>query len=128
MCYLYLMSQPVKLSDDLVLDARLTGELLHRSIAGQIEFWAQIGRAIEPLLDGLHVIALQKAGRVKSLAGCIESVDTPKGRRRVVEHLKSRPLPHYEAHPKKPGVLVRIDADGTRTPGRFVGRQFKALG
>jgi hypothetical protein len=36
------MSQPVKLSDDLVLDARLVGELLERSIAGQIEFWAQL--------------------------------------------------------------------------------------
>jgi hypothetical protein len=121
------MSQPVKLSDELILDARLTGELLHRSIAGQIEFWAQIGRAIEPLLDGLHVIALQKAGKVKSLADCLGSVDTPEGRRRVVQHLKSRPFPHYEAHPKKPGVLIRIESDGTRTAGRFVDRQFKAL-
>ena len=41
------MSQPVKISDDLVLDARLTGEIVRRSIAGQIEFWAALGRAIE---------------------------------------------------------------------------------
>ncbi len=46
------MSQPVKLSDGLVLDARLTGEIAERSIAGQIEFWANLGRAIEPLLKG----------------------------------------------------------------------------
>jgi hypothetical protein len=32
------MSQPVKLSDQLVLDARLTGDVAERSIAGQIEF------------------------------------------------------------------------------------------
>ena len=38
------MSQPVKLSDGLVLDARLTGEVFQRSIAGQIEFWARLGR------------------------------------------------------------------------------------
>ena len=44
------MSQPVKVSDSLVLDARLTGEVAERSIAGQIEFWARLGRAIEPLL------------------------------------------------------------------------------
>ena len=44
------MSQPVKLSDELVLDARLTSKAAERSIAGQIEFWAQLGRAIEPLV------------------------------------------------------------------------------
>jgi len=42
------MSQPVKISDELILDARLTAEIAERSIAGQIEFWAQLGRAIEP--------------------------------------------------------------------------------
>jgi hypothetical protein len=46
------MSQPVKLSDALVLDARLTAEAAERSIAGQIEYWAQLGRAIDPLLQG----------------------------------------------------------------------------
>ena len=45
------MSQPVKLSDALVLDARLAGQALERSIAGQVEFWARLGRAIEPLLE-----------------------------------------------------------------------------
>ena len=39
------MSQPVKLSDSLVLDARLASEVVERSIAGQIEFWARVGRA-----------------------------------------------------------------------------------
>ena len=33
------MSQPVKISDELILDARLTAEIAERSIAGQIEFW-----------------------------------------------------------------------------------------
>ncbi len=121
------MSQPVKLSDDLVLDARLTGKIVHRSIAGQIEFWAQLGRAIEPLLDGLHVVALQKAGKTQSLSSCLDSVDRPSGRRRVTDHLKSRPFPHYETYPKTPGVLIRIEADGTRTVGRFIDREFKAV-
>jgi hypothetical protein len=56
------MSQPVKLSDEIVLDARLTAEIAERSIAGQIEFWAQLGRAIEPLLDGARAFALRRAG------------------------------------------------------------------
>ena len=120
------MSQPVKLSDDLVLDARLAGRLLERSIAGQIEFWAQLGQAIEPLLNGTTVMALRKAGKVRSLSECLASVDAPEGRRRVVEYLETRPFPHYEPAPERPGLLVRIDEDGTRTVGRFVGRRFQA--
>ena len=38
-CYHHAMSQPVKISDELILDARLTAEIAERSIAGQIEFW-----------------------------------------------------------------------------------------
>ena len=48
----------MKLSDELVLDARITAELMQRSIAGQIEFWAQLGRALEPLLEGERALAL----------------------------------------------------------------------
>jgi len=120
------MSQPVKISDDLVLDARLTGEILKRSIAGQIEFWAALGRAIEPLLGGDRVLALQKAGNVRSLAESLSSVDTIRGRRRVSDYLKTRPFPHYEAASGKRGLLVRIDEKGNRTVGRFVDRRFKA--
>jgi hypothetical protein len=37
----------VKLPSQLVDEARREAELLHRSIAGQIEHWARLGRAIE---------------------------------------------------------------------------------
>jgi hypothetical protein len=61
-CYHCEMSQPVKLSDELVLDVRLTSEVAERSIAGQIEYWAQLGRAIEPLLQGAQALALRRGG------------------------------------------------------------------
>ena len=120
------MGQPVKLSDELVLDARLTAELAQRSIAGQIEFWAQLGRAVEPLLEGAQALALRRAGAIKPLSECLESVDSPQGHRRVAEYLQSRPFPHYEPSPDLPGMLVRIEEDGSRTVGRFVNRQFEA--
>ena len=121
------MSQPVKVSDALLLDARIAGEAVERSIAGQIEFWAKIGRALEPLLRGDHVLALCRSGNVKPLSACLEAVDSPEGRKRVFEHFKTRPYPHYEAAPESPGLLVRIDADGKRTVGRFVNRQFEPV-
>ncbi len=118
------MSQPVKLSDNLVLDARLVADAAKRSIAGQIEFWAALGRAIEPLLRTPEVLALQKAGENKPLSACLEDVDAPAGRQRVSKYLRTRPFPHYE---QEGGHLVRIDKDGTRTAGRFVNRQFQTL-
>lgn len=120
------MSQPVKLSDELVLDARLTSELAQRSIAGQIEYWSQLGRAVEPLLEGAQALALRRAGAVKPLSECLEAVDSPEGRRLLDEYLHCRPFPHYEPAPDAPGMLVRIDEDGSRTVGRFVNRQFEA--
>ena len=120
------MSQPVKISDTLVLDARLTGEVAERSIAGQIEFWARLGRAIEPLLRGDQAMALRRAGDSKLLSECIRSVDSPEGRRGIAEYLKNRPYPHYE-QADSPGLLVRSDSNGNRTLGRFVNRQFQAV-
>ncbi len=120
------MSQPVKLSDTLVLDARLTAESAERSIAGQIEFWAKLGRAVEPLLQGVQAMALTRAGAARPISECLESADSPKGRKRVAEHLNAQPYPHYEPS-DIPGLLVRITADGKRSTGRFVNRSFEVV-
>ncbi|MBL0716710.1 MAG: hypothetical protein JJV89_01560 [Desulfosarcina sp.] len=37
----------VKISDDLVIKARIKSKIFKRSIAGQIEYWATIGQIIE---------------------------------------------------------------------------------
>ncbi|SPE57909.1 conserved hypothetical protein [Verrucomicrobia bacterium] len=121
------MSQPVKVSDALVLDARLMGEVSQRSIAGQIEFWARLGRAIETLLRGDQMLALCKTGKTKPLSDCLKSSDSAEGRRRLAEHLKSLPYPHYEPASGSAGLLVRIDANGKRTTGRFVNRKFQPV-
>jgi ParD-like antitoxin of type II bacterial toxin-antitoxin system len=121
------VSQPVKISDELLLDARLTAKIAERSIAGQIEFWAQLGRAIEPLLEGSRALALRQAGAVAPLSGRLASVDSAEGRGRVAEYLAARPFPHYEPSPGRAGLLVRVEADGTRTLGRFVDREFQAV-
>lgn len=119
------MSQPVKLSDELVLDARLISKTAKRSIAGQIEYWSQIGRAVEPLLQGDQALALIRSGAARPLSELLASVDSPAGRSRVADHLESLPFPHYEPDPDAPGRLIRTDADGTRTRGRFVNRRFQ---
>lgn len=118
------MSQPVKLSDALVLDARLAGEAQERSIAGQVEFWAKLGRCVESLLNGKQVLALRRSSEVETLAEALAIVDTPKGRMRVEEVVARRPYPHFKQCPSRQGMLIRIDEDGTETIGRFVKRVF----
>jgi hypothetical protein len=59
-----------------------------------------------------------------ALAEIIEAVDTDLGRERVSTYLQTRPFPHFEACPTEPGMLVKIEQDGTRTRGRFINRVF----
>ena len=120
------MGQPVKLSDALVLDARRTGSVAERSIAGQIEFWARLGRAVEPLLSGDRALALRQAGDQRPLSDLVATVDTSAGRRRVAELLAAQPFPHYEPAAERPGFLVRIAANGERTVGKFQRGEFRA--
>jgi len=120
------MSQPVKLSDALVLDARLAGEAQERSIAGQVEFWARLGRCVEEHLDGRELRTLRETAKRHSLSELVEAIGKPEGRARLRAYLDREPFPHFEPHPSRKGWLVRIDEDGSRTTGRFVNRQFVA--
>lgn len=119
------MSQPVKLSDALMRDARQAASIAEQSIAGQIEFWARLGRAVEPLLSGDRALALRRAGDQQPLASLIATVDSDQGRRRVADVLAALPFPHYEAA-ERPGLLVRIDANRRHTEGKFVRGEFRA--
>jgi len=118
------MSQPVKLSDALVLDARIAGEVQERSIAGQVEFWAKLGRSVELMLDGQQVLTLCRTVGATPLADLVDKVDTPAGRKMLKSYLDSEPYPHFQAHPNRAGLLVRIEENGERTVGRFVNRAF----
>jgi hypothetical protein len=117
------MTQPVRLSAALVQEARQTGELMERSIAGQIEYWARLGRAVEGVLRGGQAQTLKRRGDVATLMTSL--ADTDENRAKVREHLAARPYPHFTRD--EDGVLVRLDEDGTRTRGRIVGRRFEPL-
>ena len=114
----------MKLSDELVCDARQIATEAERSIAGQIEFWAQLGRSIEPLLRGDHALALKRSGSARSLSEAIATADSEAGRNRVAEFLDQRPYPHFEPVPDSPGLLRCISEDGSIQTGRFVNRVF----
>ncbi|GBU15094.1 hypothetical protein AwPolaro_04720 [Polaromonas sp.] len=66
------MSVALKLSDDLVADAKTTAAAEHRSVPKQIEYWARIGKAVlenpdlplRLIQDTMLSLEEAKAGRV----------------------------------------------------------------
>jgi len=121
------MGQPVKLSDELVAEARIAGATMQRSIAGQVEFWASLGRAMERLMTGDGITRARATSTAQSLSESLETVNEPLGRARLAAYLESRPFPRFFADPIEPRVFIREEVDGTRTRGRIVGRAFQPL-
>lgn len=128
------MPVAVKLSDSLAEDARAASEGADRSLTGQVEHWARLGKAVEPLFTPPTIAALKKSG------GELEKIEDPAERQRVIDVLtKLRLLPPfaetaaflattqgplYEADPANSDGIVQVRADGTRVPGKFVNRVF----
>ncbi|MCA9113192.1 MAG: hypothetical protein KDA52_24785 [Planctomycetaceae bacterium] len=61
-----------------------------------------------------------------SLGDVLVETQTESGHARFREYLDQLPFPHYEANPDDSSSVVRISADGTRTVGRFVDREFRS--
>ena len=118
------MGQPVKLSDALILDARLVAEQSERSIASQIEYWARLGRAIEAAVRPPIALKLKRRQPVPLVSERLNDIDTPAGRARSAAGLAAAPYPRFSSAPGRPGLVVKIDKDGTRTIGRFIKRTF----
>jgi hypothetical protein len=129
------MPAPVKVSDRLLALAKEEARSAHRSATAQIEHWATLGRAVEVMVTYGDVLALKRAGQILPLpatvereevhdllARLVEDVDREAARARI--HAAGEPL--YTTDPGHPGMIVKVEADGTRTPGSLKGRRFVA--
>ena len=120
------MGKTINISDQLASDANLVVNQTHRTISDQIEHWAQLGKTVEPFLSAGNSANSAEQTTQPSLAEIIASIDTPEGKRRTRDYLAAQPFPHFEAAIGAPGYLIRIEADGTKTVGRFVDQTFVA--
>ena len=127
------MPSPVKVSDRLLAMAREEAKGTHRSATAQIEHWATLGRAIEVLVAYSQVLALKRAGQTLPvptfvsrdevhdlLARLVEDVD----RETVKARIRSAGTPLYTTDPDHPGMIVEVQADGTRVVGHLESRRF----
>ncbi len=107
------------------MEARLAGRSMQRSIAGQIEFWATVGRALERVANRTQIERIQRNAALP-LSEIVATVNEPTGRARLQAFLDNRPFPRFAAHPTLARTFYREDADGSRTLGRFVRGVFEA--
>jgi hypothetical protein len=131
------MPKPVKLSDNLISSARRIAQAADRSIAGQIEHWANLGRAAEATLSTSEIHALKltqgelrqafpSARQRRAVRNALAKALSEPAQRAFAARLPKLTAARYGTDPAYPGAIVRIDPDGTRTPGRFVRREFRA--
>jgi hypothetical protein len=125
----------MRLNPDLVAAAEKVGAIQKRSIPKQIEYWAELGKAVERTIDISDVYAIIQGIKkvqvepVASLAVPPGDVfdDLEKGRKngRLAEKVTSANV-YYEASLTRPGLLDRVNAaTGVRQTGQFHNGKFK---
>jgi ParD-like antitoxin of type II bacterial toxin-antitoxin system len=125
------MGMPVKLSDELVAAARKEAASADRSITGQIEHWATIGRSVERVLRHQDVQALKGSpadvtltvSARRALQAVLKRLVTETGRGTLASRLKAGRVV-YQSDPAGSGLTERVSPDGTRTLGRLANRRF----
>jgi len=118
------MGLPIKISEALALAARTEAEVFERSIASQVEHWAQIGRAVEQVLGHDQLAALKRQAAMPEFSEAMRKASSEAGQERALAHLRKLGGSRYSVDPTRRGGILRIDADGSRTRGRFVRRRF----
>ena len=123
----------IKVSADFAESVRGAADAADRSLTGQIEHWAKIGRATEAVLPAPVAAALKRC------AGEVNAIEDEGVRRRVLEALEALrtmppgdirqllgldKMPALEPDPQNPGGIVRVSSDGMRTRGTMKGRTF----
>ena len=127
------MPVAIKISTELAEAARTEAVHADRSLTGQIEHWAKLGRIAEAQMTVPVVQVLKRT------QGRLDEIEDSQLKRQVLaaferfHHLppeKKRSLigldkqVRFEPAPDTPGGFVRISPDGRRTRGRMDGRRF----
>lgn len=123
----------IKVSSDLAEAARAEAEHADRSLTGQIEHWAKLGRVLESKIPVPVINALKRS------KGDLDQIDDPVLKKQVTAAIEAfqRLAPEekrsaigldqmirLEPDPGIPGGVIQVTPDGHRTPGTLKGRTF----
>jgi hypothetical protein len=128
------MSTAIKVSESLAEEARSAAQDADRSLTGQVEHWARLGKAVEPLLTTKTITALKKwpelspeeeeIEKQRILEALEQFSNTPASVLRERIGLTGKTL--YEVDPDDSNKIVQVQPDGRRVRGRIVNRVFVA--
>lgn len=129
------MASPLRLSAALVEAAEKEGALQKRSAPKQIEFWAELGKAVDGVIDSADVVAVIQGLRkikvvpVASMAvdprDVFDSIETTRESGSLAEKVTSAAV-YYETSLSRPGLLDRVSSrTGERQTGQFQKGVFK---
>ncbi|MFT6422140.1 MAG: hypothetical protein ACJA2K_000862 [Thalassolituus sp.] len=127
---------PVRLEASLMESAKFAGDLLKRSAAEQVEFWAGIGRLVAPKLSpqelielqaGLLAIKFEEATPVVVDSSALFMELDQKRSSGAIEHAIASNSVRYQSSASNPGCLEQVSPDGTVIVGRFTNGQFEPL-
>lgn len=130
------MTTPVRLDDLLVQQAAAEAQINRRSTPKQIEFWADIGRAIAGEVSAEDLIAIAQGIRRVKVEAVTPAPVTSDDIWAEVDAVResgelSRTLARgrtlYQASEEHPGYLEAIHPGGHKTIGMFKDGQFEAL-
>lgn len=127
----------MRLDEDLVREAGHMARLQKRSVPRQIEYWAEIGKAVEKVLpphtlmairQGLANIYVEMAPSTPVNSDDVwQEVEDSRQGNTLSTRVSEAPV-NYQASPSAPGYLEQIQPDGTKIKGRFVDGRFVPAG
>lgn len=123
----------IKVAPDLAAAARQAAEESDRSLTGQLEHWAKLGRGVERILPTQVVAALKRCGADLSAAEDATAGQHARAALEAVHRMDPAALrsmigldqrPHLEPDPDDSRVVIQVMPDGSRVRGRLEGRKF----
>lgn len=129
------MASPMRLDAALIEAATRVAGFYKRTVPKQIEFWAELGRAVERVIGLEDVIAVTQGLKKITLTPLQSRSVDPDDVLEVLVSKRSRGVLaaevtqasfYYEASQTRPGFLDRVErATGKRETGRFQNGEFK---
>ena len=129
------ITSPIRLDSKLLEAARREGSINKRTAPKQIEFWAELGKAVELVVDFADIYAvIQGFKKIKVESVESKAVDPADIFNSLEESRKSGELAksvtpsavYFEASQKMPGLIDRVNSStGERQTGRFHNGEFK---
>ena len=112
-------SMPLRIDGELIKEARTSGNVFHRSIAQQIEHWANLGKVLEGVLTVRSVAHVKSLKQPVNLGRLLARAGSSGGKRRTLALLAKKKGPLYGIKAARPDVLLQYQPDGTKVAGQM---------